>query len=69
MSISGSGGLSGEGLTMRLLDISISGSGGASVTVTEAVTGSLSGTGGLEVFGGADVSDVSTSGTGRVTER
>ena len=68
-SLSGTGRLNAEDLTVGTLDISISGAGGASITVTDTVEGSLSGTGGLEVFGGADVSGVSTSGTGRVTER
>jgi len=63
---SGSGGFGQTELVVSTADLSISGTGGAELTVTQSVDAVVSGTGGIVIHGNPAQRDVSETGTGRV---
>jgi hypothetical protein len=65
LDVSGSGGVFARELTAIDADVSISGSGNIELTATGLVTGNLSGSGKLTLWGDPSV-DVETSGSGDV---
>lgn len=62
--LSGSGEVTGQALTAESGSLRLSGSGQLSATVTESVRVSLSGSGRLDLYGGADVEPFERSGSG-----
>jgi hypothetical protein len=66
LSLSGSGDISGRNLVARHGNLELSGSGRLSANVTDSVRVSLSGSGHVDVFGGAHVDSSQRSGSGDI---
>lgn len=64
LTLSGSGELSAKALRAESGSLDLSGSGDISATVTESVRVSLSGSGEIELYGGANVEELRRSGSG-----
>lgn len=67
LTISGSGPVDAGGLVADVVNATISGSGSGQVTATESLSATITGSGGLVVFGDPEVRDVSETGSGSVT--
>lgn len=66
LSVSGSGALHGRSMSAESGSLDLSGSGDLSATVTESVRLSLSGSGRIDVYGGAHVDGYKKSGSGDI---
>jgi Putative auto-transporter adhesin, head GIN domain len=63
---SGSGGVDSAGLPAAEGAISLSGSGGATATIHDSADISITGSGDLDLFGGAQIAHLAQSGSGRL---
>ena len=66
LELSGSGGLKGKAFKVNDLKVRLSGSGSASVYADKSISAHISGSGSLVYAGNASVTDIKTSGSGRV---
>ncbi|MGC4066676.1 MAG: head GIN domain-containing protein [Polyangiaceae bacterium] len=69
LTVNGAGSIDAKSLTARTGVLTLGGSGRLVATVTDRATASVSGSGVIEVYGGATVEPVSVTGSGRVARR
>jgi len=67
-SLSGSGSIRGQQLTTTSASIDLSGSGDISATVQDSVKVSLSGSGHIDLYGGASIDDYRNTGSGEIAQ-